>query len=121
MRRNIRAFTLVEMMIVVAIVGLLAAIAFPNFVKSRTTAQTRFCIDNLRHVDGAKQEWALERKVAATAIPDATDIEPYIGRGSGALPLCPSDPLRTFATSYSLNDLTMPPTCLAAPETHILP
>ena len=48
-------FTLVEIMIVVAIIGLLAAIAIPNFVKARTTSQMNACINNLRQLDGAVQ------------------------------------------------------------------
>ena len=50
------AFTLVEIMIVVAIIGLLAAIAIPNFVKARSTAQANVCINNLRQIDGAIQQ-----------------------------------------------------------------
>jgi prepilin-type N-terminal cleavage/methylation domain-containing protein len=53
-------FTLVEIMIVVAIIGLLAAIAIPNFVKARATSQQNACINNLRQIDGAINEWALE-------------------------------------------------------------
>ena len=53
------AFTLVEIMIVVAIIGLLAAIAIPNFVRARTTSQQNACINNLRQIDGAIQQLSL--------------------------------------------------------------
>src|SRR4029077_10976697 len=95
---NKAGFTLVEIMIVVAIIGLLAAIAIPNFVRARTTAQQNACINNLRQLDGAKQQWALENKPAATAAPVVSDIQPYLGRGSGGtVPLCPADSAKTFA------------------------
>src|ERR1700722_16198260 len=94
-------FTLVEIMIVVAIIGLLAAIAIPNFIHARTTSQMNACINNLRQIDGAKQEWALELKENATALPVSTDIQPYLGRGTtGTLPYCPLDSSKTFANSY---------------------
>jgi hypothetical protein len=51
-------------MIVVAIIGLLAAIAIPNFVKARTTSQQNACINNLRLIDSSKQQWALEQRQA---------------------------------------------------------
>jgi prepilin-type N-terminal cleavage/methylation domain-containing protein len=60
-------FTLVEIMIVVAIIGLLAAIAIPNFVRARTQSQKNACINNLRQIDGAVQQWALENKAAPDA------------------------------------------------------
>jgi len=55
-------FTLVEIMIVVAIIGLLAAIAIPNFVKARQASQKSACIANLKQIEGAKATWALEEK-----------------------------------------------------------
>ena len=67
-------FTLVEIMIVVAIIGLLAAIAIPNFVKARTTAQKNTCIANLKQIEGAVEQWALENKKAPTANVTTGDI-----------------------------------------------
>ena len=105
-------FTLVEIMIVVAIIGLLAAIAIPNFLKARATSQQNACINNLRQLDGAKQQWALEIGKGSTDTPVATDVQPYLGRGSsGTLPYCPQDATKTFATSYTLNNMSIAPTC----------
>ena len=73
-------FTLVEIMIVVAIIGLLAAIAIPNFVRARQSSQTNACINNLRQIDAAKQQWALEQGQSAGAVPVSADIENYVGR-----------------------------------------
>ncbi len=114
-------FTLVEIMIVVAIIGLLAAIAIPNFVRARTTAQTNACINNLRQIDGAKQQWALENKANSTAAPAGTDIQPYMGRGSaGSLPSCPADSTSKFASSYTINNVSTPPACQISPTNHVL-
>jgi prepilin-type N-terminal cleavage/methylation domain-containing protein len=64
-------FTLVEIMIVVAIIGLLAAIAIPSFVNARTKSQTNACINNLRQISGAKDQYALDKGgTAPTAIGD---------------------------------------------------
>jgi len=73
-RQHNEGFTLVEIMIVVAIIGLLAAIAIPNFVKARAASQKNACIANLKQLDGAKASWALEQKKTVTDSPDDTDL-----------------------------------------------
>lgn len=114
-------FTLVEIMIVVAIIGLLATIAIPNFVRARLKAQQAACINNLRQIDGAKQTWALENKASQSTIPTIQNIQPYLGRGTaGTAPTCPADSQSTFQTSYNLNDLQTAPTCLINPTDHHL-
>jgi prepilin-type N-terminal cleavage/methylation domain-containing protein len=111
-------FTLVEIMIVVAIIGLLATIAIPNFVRARLKAQQSACINNLRQIDGAKQTWALENKAGQSAVPVLANIQPYLGRGSaGTAPTCPADPTRTFESSYELQNLDTAPTCKVLPGT----
>jgi prepilin-type N-terminal cleavage/methylation domain-containing protein len=107
-------FTLVEIMIVVAIIGLLAAIAIPNFLKARATSQQNACINNLRQVDGAIQQWAMETGQAPTAVPSATAITPYLGRGAlGSLAsvICPLDSGKAFASSYAMTTVGAAPKC----------
>ena len=113
-------FTLVEIMIVVAIIGLLAAIAVPNFVKARTTAQMNACINNLRQIDGAVQQWALEQKKDATSPVTYPDIADYLKNSV----TCPAGGL-TPDDSYALTTVNAVPTCKKkpgpGPGAHMLP
>ena len=107
--RNSRTsgFTLVEIMIVVAIIGLLAAIAIPNFVRARTTSQINACINNLRQLDGAVQQYALEEKKASTASYTLDNLKPYIKLDSNKeIPKCPGG--GDYTPGATVAD---PPTC----------
>ena len=107
-------FTLVEIMIVVAIIGLLAAIAIPNFVKARTASQKNACIANLKQIDGAKATWALELKKNNTDTPGNTDLygtSAYIRDTPG----CPG------GGAYTPGQVDTKPVCsLAAAQGHTL-
>jgi len=104
-------FTLVEIMIVIAIIGMLAAIAIPNYVRARGSARKTACINNLRQMDGAKQQWAMENQKANTVTPTDSDLKPYLREG---MPTCPR------GGSYSINALNADPTCSLATDGHVL-
>ena len=114
MKRN-KGFTLVEIMIVVAIIGLLAAIAIPSFIKARTNSQTNACINNLRQIDAAKEQAALAEKwvdgqAIAAGSAEETTVNSYI---KGGAPDCPADGTYTYAA------IGADPTCSIAG--HALP
>jgi prepilin-type N-terminal cleavage/methylation domain-containing protein len=98
------AFTLVEIMIVVAIIGLLAAVAIPNIVKARKEAQRTACIANLKAIEGAKGFWALQMKKGDADVPTDADI---FGpdQAIAQKPDCPS------GGTYDLKPVSEKPTC----------
>jgi competence protein ComGC len=117
-----RGFTLWKLLGLLVILILLAAIAIPNFVRPRTTFSPNACINNLRLIDSAKQQWAREKGKGPDDTAAASDIQPYLGRGAaGVLPICPVDSNQSFTSSYSINNMATKPTCKILPSNHFLP
>jgi hypothetical protein len=111
----------------VFLVPMLVAIAIPNFVKARTTAQANACINNLRQIDAAKQEWALENNKQSTNTPTQGDLTRYFNNGkdtrsnsatNGQWPVCPA------GGKYTIGPVGEAPTCSLGTNTlpaHVLP
>lgn len=109
-KRN-KGFTLVEIMIVVLIIGILLAIAVPNFVRARETSRARTCVANLKQVDSGKEQYAMENRLAAGAAVAWANLVPnYLKRQ----PACPSGGV------YTIGNVGTDPTCSIG-GTHILP
>ncbi|MEQ1823917.1 MAG: prepilin-type N-terminal cleavage/methylation domain-containing protein [Fimbriimonadaceae bacterium] len=110
-KRN-KGFTLVEIMIVVLIIGILLAIAVPNFIKARENSRTRTCIANLRQFEAAKEQWAMENKKGSTDVPTSGDLSPDYIKSIPAT--CPS------GGTYTIGAVNANPTCSTG-GAHVLP
>jgi prepilin-type N-terminal cleavage/methylation domain-containing protein len=111
-QRARQGFTLVEIMIVVAIIALLAAVAIPGFIKSRNSARVKSCISNLKTLNAAKVQWAFNERKATASIPVAADVFPYLR--DGRLPECPA------GGTYRLRSLARNPACTLWSDGHTL-
>ena len=102
-----KGFTLVEIMIVVAIIGILVGIAVPGFIKARLQAQGKSCAENLQKIDGAKEQWALETNAGPAATVNMSDIVSATAANSylKKTPACPAG----FA--YTVGNIAVDPSC----------
>lgn len=100
-----QGFTLVELMMVITILGLLASIALPSFANARTTSRTNACINNLRQLTGAKDQWAMENAKNDTDLVVMNEVLVYM---KGGLPICPS------SGTYGFTTVRMNATCTVA-------
>ena len=112
-----KGFTLVEIMIVVLIIGILLAIAVPNFIKARETSRTKSCIANLKQIDAATEQWAMDNKASQGATVPLANL---IGAGSTTTymkntPTCPSGGTYTATLTVGTS-----PTCSVL-GSHALP
>ena len=99
-----KAFTLVEIMIVVAIIGIILSIAVPSFLRARETSRATACQGNLNQISGAKETWALENRSPGTSTPTWSSLigaTLYIK----ATPNCPG------GGTYTLNNVQTDPAC----------
>jgi prepilin-type N-terminal cleavage/methylation domain-containing protein len=112
MKKLNKAFTLVEIMIVVLIIGILMAIAVPNFVKARESSRRSTCVANLKQLDSAKEQYAMDARLASGAAAAMTNL---VGATLylKATPTCPS------GGTYTVGNIGTNPTCSVAG--HVLP
>jgi hypothetical protein len=99
-----QSYANVALIPVVVVPAMLSAIAIPNFVKARTTAQQNQCINNLRQLEAAKNEWALEKHKQPADVPTQEDLLPYVRK----FPVCPA------GGTYTIGAVSELPTCSVA-------
>ena len=123
-----KGFTLVEIMIVVAIIGLLAAIAIPSFMKARTSSQKNACINNLRQIESAKDQYSIEvgRTNLWAFASDAEAFSNLVGAATGYIKIAPACPASSSTelkgttaradADYTVNAIGSNPICAVSTD-----
>lgn len=96
-------FTLVEMMIVILIISILAGMAIPSFLNSRSRAKARACEENLRQINQAKEQLAMTNSLAEGTLVTTNQLMPYLHNQQ--FPTCPSGGI------YDLHGIGASTTC----------
>lgn len=109
--KKTKGFTLVEIMIVVLIIGILLAIAVPNFVKARETSRAKTCVGNLKQIESAKEQACMEGSHGTAWSPGQGDLSPDYVK---VWPACPA------SGTYTIGDMSTRPVCSVA-GAHALP
>ena len=121
LKRSEKGFTLIEIMIVVLIIGILLAIAVPNFMKARQTSRAKGCISNMKQISAAKEQWAMDNNKGQADTPVWADLKGpalYIKSPNANALTCPG------GGTYTVGDMATDPVCsLAGTVTpdHVLP
>jgi len=111
-RKNKPSIEVIWGALAVALAFLVVATVLPNFMRAREGSPPS-CINNLRLIESAKEQWALEYNKTNSEVPGWEDILPYIGRGGGVMPKCPKGGI------YNLQPVGAHPTCTF--PGHVLP
>lgn len=101
MKRTHRAFTLVELMITILIIGILLSIAIPQMISARANASTKACQKNMRNLDTAKAQCAIDNNLPDTHVATVAEVTPYVKH----YPECP------MGGTYDLRTLGEPTLC----------
>ena len=101
-------FTILEVMVVVALIGLLTAMVVPHVLNSRNKADQKSCLNNLRQIDQAIQLWAVESKALSTDVVTHTNLVPYLRK----TPACPAVKGGTFFSDYGMTFVGDPSFCV---------
>ncbi|MFQ3549509.1 MAG: prepilin-type N-terminal cleavage/methylation domain-containing protein [Armatimonadota bacterium] len=96
-----KGFTLIEIMLVIMIISLLIAISIPSVMKARNNSQKKCCIKNLRQIQDAKYQMAMEKNISENIEISMDDLVPYLKN----IPYCPA------GGSYSSGNLNDAPDC----------